>query len=115
VRSACDPEGCPPLKEGWKTEEEVRAIALQAIEDAFGADKRAAVEDSFEIYASYYNYGKYEVTDTEDRIFWTVWCINRMPGEIEEIQVMVNMDGSLRGEPIDNWYGTLDFTPGGNG
>ena len=115
VRSACDPEGCPPLKEGWKSEEEVRAIALQAIEDALGADKRAAVEDRFEVYASYYNYGKYEETDAEDRIFWTVRCINRMPGENEEIQVMVNMDGSLRGEPIDNWYGTLDFTPGGNG
>ena len=115
VRSAYDPEGCPPLRDGWKTEAEVRSIAMDTIEAAFGADKRAAVEDKFEVYASYYNYGRAEANAAEERIFWTVHCVNRTPGEAEDIEVQINMDGSLRVEPIDNYYGDIDFTPGGNG
>ena len=115
VRSAYDPEGCPPLQDGWKTEAEVRSIAMDTIEAAFGADKRAAVEDKFEVYASYYNYGRVEDNAAEERIFWTVHCVNRTPGEAEDIEVQINMDGSLRIEPIDNYYGDIDFTPGGNG
>ena len=115
VRTACDPEHCPPLQDGWKTEEEVRAIALGAIEEAFGAEKLNMVKTSFETFASYYNYGKFDENDPEDRIFWTVRFINQEPGNAEEIQVLVNMDGTLRGEPIDDYYGDADFTPGGNG
>ena len=115
VRTAYDPIGCPPLQDGWTTEEAAKAIALNAIETAYGSEKRDAVEAGFDVYASYYNYGRFDESDTEDRVFWTVRCINRTPGEAEEIQVMVNMDGTLRGEPIDNYYGDLDFTPGGNG
>ncbi len=115
IRTAFDPEGCPPLREGWKTEEEIRRIAMDALESAFGAEKRASVEARFDIYASYYNYGRFDENDPEERIFWTVRCVNRTPGEAEEIQVRVNMDGTLREEPIDDYYGDIDFSPGGNG
>ena len=115
VRTAYDPEGCPPLREGWATEETVRAVAMDAIEAAFGAEKREKVEKVFTVYASYYNYGRYDESDTEDRIFWTVRCINMATDDREQITVTVNMDGTLRDEPIDDYYGSVDFTPGGNG
>ena len=110
-----DPEHCPPLQEGWITEEEARAIALTAIDNHLGAEKLAKIQDDFSVYASYYNYGKFDENDLEDRIFWTVRYVNTTPGDAEEIQVHINMDGSLRGEPIDEYYGDIDFTPGSNG
>ncbi len=115
VRTAYDPEHCPPLQEGWITEEEAKAIALNAIENHLGAEKLAEVQAGFSVYASYYNYGKFDENDAEDRIFWTVRYVNTTPGDAEEIQVHIDMDGSLRGEPIDDYYGDIDFTPGGNG
>lgn len=115
VRTAYDPEHCPPLQEGWITEEDAKAIALTAIENHLGAEKLAKVQADFSVCASYYNYGKFDENDLEDRIFWTVRYVNTAPGDAEEIQVHINMDGSLRGEPIDDYYGDIDFTPGGNG
>lgn len=115
VRTAVDPEAFPPMQEGWVSEEEVRETALQAVREYLGEEKYTAVQTRFESYAMYYNYGRFSENDPEDRIFWTVRYINQNPGEHEEIQVHVNMDGTLRGEPIDDYYGDADFTPGGNG
>ena len=115
VRTAYEPEHCPPLQEGWITEEEAKAIALTAVENCLGIEKYAKVQADFSVYASYYNYGRFDENDTEDRIFWTVRYVSTTPGDAEEIQVHINMDGSLRGEPTDEYYGDTDFTPGGNG
>ena len=116
VRTAYDPEGHPPLREGWLTEEEIIAKAWALLEEEYGADRRAAVEAAFTVSADYYNYGQFDENDKEDRIFWTVRFVCLTPGQVEEIKAMINMDGTPRGPLVDDFYGDLpNYTPGGNG
>ena len=116
VRTAFDPVQFPPLREDWASEEEIRRIAIEAVEAAFGAEKRVLVEAEFTVFSSWFNYGRSSEDDPEDSIFWTVRYVNTAPGEVEEIQVHINMDGTLRNEPVDDFYGEAEnYTLGGNG
>ncbi|MBQ8081967.1 MAG: M56 family metallopeptidase [Clostridia bacterium] len=108
VRVAYDPESFPPLEEGQLNEDQIRQIALDALAETYGEEKRDAVSESYSTYLQYYTFS--------DGVYWVVRFVNLDLEHPEELRAEFTMDGQMRGEWFDDIFESInDYQAGGNG
>ena len=116
VREAQFPEEYPALAPGQPDENEIIGIALTALENAYGAERRLEVEQKFSMYADRQRRTVTLDETAREYVLWTVRFINMAPGQVEQITAQFDADGAQYGAFIDEFYGEPEnFAPEGNG